>query len=170
MLRSISSFCSKKTVALLPWVTDSLLALALLVKDRTEAKFKKVWIGKGRLPPCGRSGRGSLSLSGAGAACFPKWSCSAMPDSLQPKDCSPPGSSVHGLFQARVLEWVAISFSRGSTWPRDRTWVSHVAVRLFTIWATRESPSFPHPYSVPGRSRCWDGKAGKGRHTSAALV
>ena len=42
MLRSISSFCSKKTVAPLSWATDSLLALALLVKDRTEAKFKKV--------------------------------------------------------------------------------------------------------------------------------
>ena len=36
-------------------------------------------------------------------------------------DCSPPGSSVHGIFQARLLEWVAISFSRGSSWPRDRT-------------------------------------------------
>lgn len=42
MLRSISSFCSKKTIALLSWATDSLLALALIVKDRTEAKSKKV--------------------------------------------------------------------------------------------------------------------------------
>ena len=44
-----------------------------------------------------------------------------------PTDCNPPGSSVHGIFQARILEWVAISFSRGSSWPRDRTWVSHIA-------------------------------------------
>ena len=42
-------------------------------------------------------------------------------------DCSPPGSSVHGSLQARILEWVAISFSRGSSQPRDRTWVSCIA-------------------------------------------
>ena len=46
-------------------------------------------------------------------------------------DCSPPGSSIHGIFQARVLEWVAISFSRRSSWPRDWTQVSHIACRLF---------------------------------------
>ena len=44
-----------------------------------------------------------------------------------PMDCIPPGSSVHGIFQARILEWVAIPFSRGSSWPRDRTWVSWIA-------------------------------------------
>ena len=47
-------------------------------------------------------------------------------------DCSLPGSSVHGIFQARILEWVAISFLRGSSWPRDWTWVSCTAGRLFT--------------------------------------
>ena len=52
--------------------------------------------------------------------------------------CSPPGSSVHGIFQARILEWVAISFSRGSSWPRDQTQVSCIAGRLLTGWATRE--------------------------------
>ena len=62
-------------------------------------------------------------------------SCSTLCD---PMDCSLPWSSVHGIFQARVLEWVAISFSRGSSQPRDRTWVSCIAVRCFTIWATRE--------------------------------
>ena len=46
-----------------------------------------------------------------------------------PVDCSLPGSSIHGILQARVLEWVAISFSRGSS----RTWVSHIAGRRFTI-------------------------------------
>ena len=56
-----------------------------------------------------------------------------------PMDCSPPGFSTHGIFQAWVLEWVAISFSRGSSLPRDWTWVSHIAGRCFTIWATRES-------------------------------
>ena len=53
-------------------------------------------------------------------------------------DCSPPGSSVHAIFQARILEWVAISFSRGSSQPRDRTRVSCTAGRFFTNWATRE--------------------------------
>ena len=49
-----------------------------------------------------------------------------------PMDCSPPGSSVHEIFQARILEWVAISFSRGSSQPRDRTQVSCTAGRSFT--------------------------------------
>ena len=56
-----------------------------------------------------------------------------------PMDCSLPGSSVHGTFQARVLEWVAISFYRGSSQPRDWTPVSHIAGRCFIIWATREA-------------------------------
>ena len=54
-------------------------------------------------------------------------------------DCSPPGSLVHGIFQARVLEWVAISFSRGSSQPRDWTQISPIVRRGFTIWATREA-------------------------------
>ena len=49
-----------------------------------------------------------------------------------PMDCSRPASSVHGIFQARILEWVAISFSRGSSRPRDPTWVSCTAGRFFT--------------------------------------
>ena len=53
-------------------------------------------------------------------------------------DCSLSRSSVHGILQARILEWVAISFSRGPSQPRDRTRVSCIAGRCFTIWATRE--------------------------------
>ena len=53
-------------------------------------------------------------------------------------DCSLPGSSVHGIFQAIVLEWIAISFSKGSSQPRDQTQVSRIVDRRFTIWATRE--------------------------------
>ena len=63
------------------------------------------------------------------------------PSLCDPMDCSLPGSSVHGIFQARVLEWVAIAFSRVSSWPRDGTWVSRIAGRLFTIWTTREPRS-----------------------------
>ena len=58
-----------------------------------------------------------------------------------PMDCSLPGSSVHGIFQARVLEWVAISFSRGSSWSRDWTQPSRIIGKGFTLWATREVPS-----------------------------
>jgi len=54
-----------------------------------------------------------------------------------PMDCSPPGSSVHGILQEGILVWVAISFSRGSSWPRDQTCVSCTAGRFFTVWATR---------------------------------
>ena len=46
--------------------------------------------------------------------------------------------TVHGILQARILEWVAFPFSRGPSQPRDRTQVSHIAGRRFTIWATRE--------------------------------
>ena len=70
-----------------------------------------------------------------------KWSRSVVSDSLWPMDCSPPSSSVHGILQARILEWVAISFSRGSSWPRDRTQVSHIAGRCFNLCATREAPT-----------------------------
>ena len=62
------------------------------------------------------------------------------PTRCYPVECSPPGSSVHRIFQARVLEWVAISFSRGSFQPRDWTQVSHIAGRCFKLWATREAP------------------------------
>ena len=62
------------------------------------------------------------------------------PTLWDPMDCSLSGS-VHGIFQARVLEWIAISFSRGSSQPRNWTWVSRTAGRRFTVWATREAPS-----------------------------
>ena len=59
--------------------------------------------------------------------------------------CSPQGSSVHGISQARILQWVAILFSRGSSWPRDWTWVSCITGRFFTVWATL---IWPHPKSL----------------------
>jgi len=60
------------------------------------------------------------------------------PTLCDPTDCSLPDSSVHGFLQARILEWVAIPFSRGSSWPRNQTQVSWIAGRFFTIWATRK--------------------------------
>ena len=63
-------------------------------------------------------------------------SCPALCD---PMDCSPPGSSVHGILQARILQWVTIPFSRGSSWPRNWTQVSCIAGGFFAIWATTEA-------------------------------
>ena len=60
------------------------------------------------------------------------------PTLCNPMDCSLPGSSIHGIFQARALEWGAISFSRRSSQPRDWTRVSCIVGRRFTVWATRE--------------------------------
>ena len=57
-----------------------------------------------------------------------------------PMDYSPPGSSVHGILQARILQWVAIPFSRASSRPRDQTQVSCITGRFFTIWAIGKSP------------------------------
>ena len=61
------------------------------------------------------------------------------PTLCNPVDCSLPGSSLHEILQARILEWVAISFSRGSSWCRDWTQVSGIAGRCFNLWATREA-------------------------------
>ena len=78
---------------------------------------------------------------------YRKWEWSEVaqscPTLCDPMDCSLPGSSVHGIFQAIVLEWIAISFSRGSSRPRDQTWVSRIVDRCFAstevIYKTSES-------------------------------
>ena len=63
-------------------------------------------------------------------------SCPALCD---PMDCSPSGSSVHGVLQTRILEWVAVPFSRESSQSRNWTQVSHIVGGFFTSWATREA-------------------------------
>ena len=72
------------------------------------------------------------------------------PTLCDPVDCSLPGSSIHGILQARILEWVAISFSRGSSRPRDWTNVSHLVGRRFTLWATREAIDWETMETVTG--------------------
>ena len=72
-----------------------------------------------------------------------------------PMDCSLPGFTVHEILQARILEWVAISFSMVPSEPSDWTWVSSIVGRFFTIWTTRKAPQglvhflcyteLPHP-------------------------
>ena len=84
------------------------------------------------------------------------------PTLYNPVDCNLPGFSIHGILQARILEWVAIPFSRGSSQFRDWTQVSHIAGKFFTKFDTREAqeywsglpiPSpveFPNPEIEPG--------------------
>ena len=55
------------------------------------------------------------------------------------RDCSLPGSSVHGILQARILEWVTISFSKASSRSRVEPWVSCITGRFFTVWASKDS-------------------------------
>ena len=59
-------------------------------------------------------------------------------------DCSLPDSSLHGILQARILKWVAIPFSRGSSWPRNWIQVSCITGGFFTNWAIRVAPSPLH--------------------------
>ena len=69
------------------------------------------------------------------------------PTLCHPMDCSLPGFSIHGIFQAKVPEWVAFSFSKGSSRPRDQTQISRITGRCFTLWATREAPHVNHRYT-----------------------
>ena len=84
--------------------------------------------------PCNQNGVSCIALSEVAQLC---------PTLCNPMDCSLPGSSVHGIFQARVLEWVAISFfSRESSQPRDQTQGSCIACGFFTVRATREAQKY----------------------------
>ena len=66
-----------------------------------------------------------------------------------PINCSPSDSSVHGIVQVRILEWVAMPFAKGSSLPRDRTWTSYISGRVLTVRATREAPENGYEVSKP---------------------
>ena len=95
----------------------------------------------------------SSSLYTILSAALCKWSVSEVaqscPTLCDPVDCSLPGSSVHGILQAWILEWVAISFSRGSSRPRDWTQVSCIGGRRFNLWATREACPVTYSLTTP---------------------
>ena len=65
-----------------------------------------------------------------------------MMNKVRIKDCDPMDYIVHGILQARILEWVAFPVSRGFSQARDQTQVSHIAGRFFTSWATREAQEY----------------------------
>ena len=69
------------------------------------------------------------------------FNCQVMYDSCDPMDCSPPDSSVHGVSRARILEWVAICFSRGSSWRKHQTCISCTDRQILYHWATWEALS-----------------------------
>ena len=145
----------------LPW------AMPQLCGTQEEGTQNRVPGGGGGVlikEPPGRGGLWAVCLS---CGIWPSESevSQSCPTLCDPMDCRLPGSSVHGIFRARVLEWVAISFSRGSSQPRDQTRVSHIVGRRFTIWATREAQwGLNRPLkSLPGNN----GPAG---HTLGAPV
>ena len=82
------------------------------------------------------------------------------PTLYDPMNCSPPGSSVHGILQARIVEWVAMPFSRGSFQPKDRTQVSHIVGRFFTVWATKKAHGryYNDPHSIDEETEAQRGK------------
>ena len=83
-------------------------------------------------------------LSGTLYKCISEWVSEVVqscPTLCDPVDCSPPGSSVHGILQARVLEWVAMPPSRGSSWPRD--WTPGLLHYRLYCWATWHRPPYP---------------------------
>ena len=95
-----------------------------------------------------------------------------------PMDCSPPGSSVHGILQTRILEWVAIPFSRGCSWLRSRTLFSCIVGRFFTIWALGKPwiriiryTNYPSTVLGPGNKNLkvfWEDKSRSGAMASAS--
>ena len=85
-----------------------------------------------------------LNTDGASIVCLPEYTCACLVAQLclilcDPMDSSPPDSSDHGIFQARILEWVTIPFSRESSQLRNQTQVPCIAGGFFTIWATRQA-------------------------------
>ena len=84
---------------------------------------------------CGSCCYSNVYIWGVGV-CSVAQSCLTL---CSPMDCSPPGSSVHGILQARILEWVAMPSSRGTLWTMDQTWVSCTAGGFFTTNATWEA-------------------------------
>ena len=121
----------------------------LLLARSPEWKMVSIW-GASQVKPetgshtqrAGRDGGRGRPLQMGCCCCLVAKLCLTLCD---PMDCSPPGSSVHGMSQARILEWVAISCSRGSSQPRDQAHVSCLAGKFFTT----QPPGKPDGW-VPG--------------------
>ena len=114
---------------ILEWVTIPFSRGSFQPRDQTQvscivSRFFNVWATREAIYMCKPKNKHMLLSS--------VWLLNSM-------DCSPPGSSVHGILQAGIMEWVAISFSRGPSQPKDQIQVSCLAGGFFIVWATREA-------------------------------
>ena len=129
------------------FIRDPFLACSSWLLMASQGKERREELGASR-----EQGRGSEDSAVFNSIMqpLPSWSClnwvwrsnsafSHVQLCCDPMDCSPPGFSVHGILQARIWEWVVISFSSGSSRPRDQTQVSYIAGRHFSLWTTREA-------------------------------
>ena len=133
-----------KPIPLGYWGTTVQEYLTLLYFEDTAQDFSQIG---GLWPLCIRQvywSNFSNSICSLHAVCLVSQSCLTLCD---PMDRGPPGSSVHGILQAKVLAWVAMLSSRGSSQPRDWTQVSHIASGFLTVWATREALKVPPRYN-----------------------
>ena len=124
--RFVVKFCTKNIdhSGLSPQLTDPPIGKNLFLSfcDHT---------GQDALPQ--HNSKSSLGTQSSSAPCLKVLAAQPSPTLWDSMDCSPPGSSVRGILQERILEWVTISFSWGSSRPRDRTGVSRIAGRFFTL-------------------------------------
>ena len=124
-----------QSIQSVPWssssISDRVDSFCMLsIRTDTWCKVSRIFMWRDYLKLTTHTENGTPSESEVAQLC---------PTLCNPFDCSLPGSSLDGVLQARILEWIAISFSRGSSWPRDQTRVSHIAGRCFNLWATREA-------------------------------
>ena len=93
-----------------------------------------------------------MKVTCSGRVVVAAWPLGSIHLFCNPMDYNPPGSSVHGILQARILEWVAVPFSRGSSRPRDQTQLSCIAGRLFTMEPLgKPTPSCSFGFSALGK-------------------
>ena len=133
------------------------LKSAVCIQTQSEGRFSSTWkdvhpsffyFGLQLIRWACPHREGGLLYSAYWVSLWRKWKEDEVAQSsltlCSPMDYSPPGSSIHGILQARVLGWTAISSSRGSSQPRDGTLISRRASSLFTwVWAAREALEFP---------------------------
>ena len=124
----------------------SLVPLLFLVVSSTYVRVL-IFLQAILIPACASSNPEFLMMYPAAAAAKLLQSFLTLCD---PIDSSPPGFLIHGILQARILEWVAIFFSRGSSWTRDLIKVSRIAGRFFNLWASRETICRVH------HEKCWN--------------
>ena len=130
--------------------------------------------------PQGKGEGPEIELINSGQWCNQSQLCNVKVIQSGPTLCNPIDYTVHGMLQARILEWVAVPFSKGSSQPRNQTMVSCIAGGLFTNWAIRKAPNedsiktlndrVQRAHRLVGMSKCWEsGAPGKGMEVLHAV-